>query len=77
MIELTVSRKRRLNLGNYESEEVMAAVKTEAVDNTDIPSALTLLNGIVESFLNEETEKVRQLGKQKGKGKPDKESKAN
>lgn len=59
MIEVTCSRRIHINVGNYESEEVLAAVKREYADNQCIRIAFEELNKEVEAFAEAEAQKIR------------------
>jgi len=63
MVEIVISRKKRINLGNFESEEIMASMKSEIPDNESITAEMQELNKIVKDFVEKEIEKARKKEK--------------
>jgi len=59
MIELTVSRKRKITTAKYENEEIMAAAKQELSDRAPMVESLCAINESLEAFLNQQEKKLR------------------
>ncbi len=62
MIELTVSQKKKVNLGNYESEDIMVAIKAQLLDSAGyegIERELKRLHELANVSVSEEAEKLK------------------
>lgn len=62
MLEITVSRARKHNLGNYESEDIFCAVKSQVLDTENVAEKLVELNKDVKFFVEEESKKIKKGG---------------
>ncbi len=71
MIEITISRNRKVNRGNYESEDVFAAIKVTILDTDSIPKKMLELNEQVRAFVDKEAEELKPR-----RGAPSEEAKA-
>jgi len=59
MIEITISRKSKIPTEQYGNKEIMASVKAQVLDGTDISEKMESLNKDIELLLDREEKKVR------------------
>ena len=60
MIECTASRKRKLNKGNYENEDIMASIKTEIPDKENSYTELERIDSQLVLFLDRREKEYRE-----------------
>lgn len=59
MQEITVSQKRRINTGNYQSTEIMYSVKKQILDGTEIGKEMNKLTEEIEFILDKKEKEIR------------------
>lgn len=60
MQEITISGRKKINLGNYESQDIMASAKITLLDGTDIETEMEKANQKINTFLEKEEKKIRE-----------------
>lgn len=59
MIEVTVSRKVKVNKGNYENEDLMAVVKAQAGDGANAYEELEKADKAVKLFVERKEKEIK------------------
>ena len=59
MQEITVSQKRRINVGNYQSTEIMVSLKKQVLDGTDLGPEMEKLTQEAEYILDRKEKEIR------------------
>ena len=59
MQEITVSQKRRINTGNYQSTEIMYSLKKQVLDGTDLGPEMDKLTQEAEYILDKKEKEIR------------------
>ena len=59
MQEITVSQKRRINTGNYQSTEIMYSLKKQVLDGTDLGPEMDKLTEEAEFILDKKEKEIR------------------
>ncbi len=60
MQEITISGRRKINTGNYQSQDIMASTKQTLLDGQDIEQAMQELNTKINAFLDKEEKTIRE-----------------
>lgn len=60
MIEVVVSRSRKVNTGKYEMADVFASVKAQVLEPVQVKAELDKLNKEVEAFVEAEAKKLKE-----------------
>ena len=59
MQEITVSQKRRINTGNYQSTEIMYSVKKQVLDGAELGKEMNTLTEEIEFILDRKEKEIR------------------
>ncbi len=59
MQEVTVSQKRRINTGNYQSTEIMYSIKKQVLDATPLDLEMQNLSKEIETRLDKQEKEIR------------------
>ncbi len=59
MQEITVSQKRRINTGNYQSTEIMYSVKKQVLDGAELGKEMNTLTEEIEYVLDKKEKEIR------------------
>ena len=60
MQEIVISGRRKINTGNYQSQDIMASTKQTLLDGQDIEQAMQELNTKINAFLDKEEKTIRE-----------------
>ena len=59
MQEVVVSQKRRINVGNYQSTEIMYSVKKQILDGAELGKEMNTLTEEIEYVLDRKEKEIR------------------